>query len=239
LPFAIEFVLLAPLVMGLDAPGVEPLYLVVAPWLLLGIGLLNLPFAGSAFRAFRMDRATRRNHALEHATIYFLRRRGSRHLAGEASSKGFRVSGGASVAEILAGFDEVRQLVREGRQLPHISRYCGSNRVTALGLAMLLLFAVTVASVVFRPPLVVRAAALTAVVVAFLGLRHHLGDWIQGRFFMATDFLEISVRDIRKVKPDHDERPPVFFVETNVRVLPSQASMRASEGLTGTPQERQ
>lgn len=224
LPFAIEFLLVAPLVIGLDVPGVELLYVIVMPWLLLAIGLLNLPFVGAAFRAFRMDRATRRNHALEHATIYFLRRRGRRYLAGEASPKGFRVSGGVSVAEIRTGFEHVRQLVREGRRLPHISRYCGSNRVTALGLAMLFLFAVTVASVVFRPPLVVRAAALTAAVVAFLGLRHHVGDWIQGRFFMATDFLEISARDIRKVKPAHDERPPVYFVETNIRLKPSQAS---------------
>jgi hypothetical protein len=59
LPFAIEFLLLAPLVIGLDVPGVEPLYLVVAPFLLLAVGLLNLPFVGAAFRAFRMDPATR------------------------------------------------------------------------------------------------------------------------------------------------------------------------------------
>jgi hypothetical protein len=242
LPFAIEFLLLAPLVIGLDVPGVEPLYLVVAPFLLLAVALLNLPFVGGAFRAFRMDRATRRNHALEHATIHYLRHRGRRRLAGQASSKGFRVSGGASAVDIRAAFEQVRQVVRDSRPLPHISRHCGSNRVTALGLAMLLLFGVTVACVVFRPPLAIRGAALTAVVAAFLGLRHRVGDWIQRRCFMATDFVEVSVRDIRKVTPEHGERPPVFFVETIVRPQTSRevdapSRGRSSEGLlTGTPE---
>jgi hypothetical protein len=109
---------------------------------------------------------------------------------------------------------------------------------------MLLLFAVTVTCVVFRPPLAIRAVALTAAVVAFLALRHRVGDWIQARFFMATDFAEVSLRDIRKVKPEHGERPPVFFVETIVHPQTSRAADapltgRISEGLlTGTPEDR-
>jgi hypothetical protein len=220
LPFAIEFVLVAPLVLGMHAPGMEPLYLVVGPWVLVAVALLNLPFVAAANRAFRMDRATRRNHALEHATIYYLRLERRQRISGQASPRGFRVCGDLSASQIRGAFEKVRQRVRNGSPIPHISRRCGSNRVTAMGLALMFLFSVTLLVLLIRPPLVARAAALAAAILLFVALRHRVGDWIQARFFMATDFDDARIRDIRRVKPEADERGSVHFVETIVQVSP-------------------
>jgi hypothetical protein len=79
-----------------------------------------------AFRAFRMDVATRRNHALEHATILFLEQRCGRRFAGRSSWNGFHVIGQAPAKEIRAAFDRVRHVVQSGQRLSYISTRCGS-----------------------------------------------------------------------------------------------------------------
>jgi hypothetical protein len=218
LPFALEFLLLAPLALGVDAPGMTSLYLFLSPWLLLALALLNLPFARFALESFRLDLPTRRNHSLEHATILILRARGHRRAAGKASAEGFRVSGGPSAQEIRAAFEVVCRQVSENTGLAYVSATCGSNRVTALALGLALLMIVTILSVLARPPLLVRASALVGVVLLFVSIRHAVGNWLQKRWFMATDFSAVSLRDIRKVKTPITDVPPTYFVETLIRV---------------------
>ena len=217
LPFAIEFLLLAPLILGLDRPGMEPLYLFLTPWILLVVGLLNMPLLGAVFRQFRMDIATRRNHALEHATIHYLWAAGLRRTAGRAAANGFRVSGGPSPEQIRRAFARVAELVERQEALPHVSRYCGSNRVTALALAMVMLILVAVTSMIWRPTLGMRVGLLIGVVAIFVAMRHAVGNWVQRRCFMATDFKRATIQDVRKMKPELPrERPPVYFVQTLV-----------------------
>ena len=217
MPFVVEFLLLAPLVLADDRGSAIGGTLFFLPWLLVLFGLLNLPFVAAAFRTFHADRATRRNHVLEHATIHFLEASGKRRLSGRAGRDGFRVCGDASPHEIKRAFDQVRLLVRDGDPLPHISRRCGSSVVSALGLGLVLLVSVALISLLVHPPLMVRASALGGVVVFFVAMRHGMGNWIQGRFFMATDFEEVSVRDVREVQAGPMERRPVHFVATIVR----------------------
>jgi hypothetical protein len=217
LPFVVEFLVLAPLVLAGDPASIGGIVFFL-PWLLALFALINLPFVAGAFRAFHLDRETRRNHALEHATIHFLERGTTRRLGGGAARNGFRISGRTSPEDIRKAFEQVRRLVRQGDSLPHISRRCGSNVISALGLTLLLLLSVTVISFLIQPPLAVRASALAFVVVFFVSMRHAVGNWIQGRFFMATDFGEVSLRDVREVSPGPMERPPVHFVATIVRV---------------------
>ena len=215
-PFALEFLLLAPLILGVHIPEMGPFYLFLSPWLLFLLGILNLPLLTQVFRLFRMDICVRRNHALEHATIHFLLAGGAEGIAGRAAEDGFRISGGVSPEAIRAAFDRVRGLIKAQQQLPHVSRHCGSNRVTALGVGILLLFLAAMVSVVARPPLSIRASALVGVVLVFTALRHTIGNWVQARLFMATDFADAWVRNTRKVKANEVERPPVYFVETVV-----------------------
>ena len=217
MPFVIEFVVLAPIVLA-DTPANSIGGLVfLLPWLIVLFGLINLPFVAAAFRTFHIDRETRRNHALEHATIHVLEASGKRRLSGRAARDGFRVCGASSARDIRSAFDQVRRMVRDGEQLPYISRRCGSNVVSALGLALVLLLVVALTSLLVQPPLVVRASALAIVVIVFVAMRHGIGNWIQRRFFMATDFEEVSVRDVREVPVGPMERRPVHFVATVVR----------------------
>jgi hypothetical protein len=216
LPFALEFLLLAPLALGVDTPEITPLYLFLSPWLLFLLAILNLPLVAQVFQLFRMDTRVRRNHALEHATIHFLWAAGRKRIGGRATADGFRVSGEASPAEIRRAFDQVRDLIRARRRLPHVSRHCGSNRVTALGVGILMLFVVVIVSLVLRPALWICALALVGVVLAFVLLRHAAGNLIQARFFMATDFADASIRSIAKLKAEDTERSPVHYVRTSV-----------------------
>jgi Domain of unknown function (DUF6391) len=217
LPFVLEFVVLAPLILADDPASSIGGVVFLLPWLLLFFALINLPFVRAAFQAFHLDRETRRNHALEHATIHFLEAGSRRRLSGRAVRDGFRVEGRASAYEIKKAFERVRHVVRDGDRLPYISRRCGSNVVSALGLALLLLVSVAVVSVLLQPPLIIRASALGGVVVLFVAARHGLGNWMQRRFFMLTDFEEVSLRDVREVPAGPMERRPVHFVATMVR----------------------
>ena len=216
LPFAFQFVILTPLILAGDVGQATGVYAFVLPWLLPLLGVLNLPFVGNAFQSFRMDPATKRNHALEHATIFHLQARSGRRFSGQAERNGFRICGHASIKEIRAAFERVRSTVEAGEQLSYVSRRCGSNTVTALGLGIGLLLVVAVMSVLFHPPLFVRAASLTVVVLLFVGLRHGIGNVIQRRYFMAVDFAEVRIRDVRTARQDLFDRGPVHFVETIV-----------------------
>lgn len=216
LPFAFQLVILTPVILAGDVRQATGVYAFVLPWLLPLLGVLNLPFVVNAFASFWMDTATKRNHALEHATILHLRARYRRRFSGHAERNGFRVCGHASIKEIRAAFERVRKTVEAGEELPYISRWCGSNTVTALGFGMGLLLVVAAMSVLFHPPLVVRAAALAGVVLLFAGLRHGIGNVIQRRYFMAVDFAEVRLRDVRTARQELLDRGPVHFVETVV-----------------------
>ena len=216
LPFALQLVVLMPLILADHLGQAVGVYAFALPWLLPLFGILNLPYVVGAFRAFRLDLATRRNHALEHATILHLEASSGRRFSGRAARNGFRISGHASVKEIKAAFGRVRNVVEAGEQLSYISPRCGSNIVTALGFGMGLLLLVAVASVLLRPPLFIRVGALTAVALLFVGLRHGIGNLIQRRCFMAVDFAEVSLRNVRTARQELFDRGPVHFVETVV-----------------------
>lgn len=217
LPFALDLLVLAPLVLGFDVAGVGPFYLAFSPFIVLTLGILNLPLTVQVFRLFSMDSATKRNHALEHATIHFLLRNKVRVSGGRAEGAGFRVSGGAKPAEIRKAFTEVERLITNRQRIPHISPHCGSNLVTSLALALLLLAVVTALCLFLQPSLAVRAGLLAGVPIAFVLVRHTVGNSIQARFFMATDFVGAAIENIRDVRPHPVmERGPARFVETSV-----------------------
>jgi hypothetical protein len=216
LPFALEVLMIAPLVLAAEVPVVAPYYVIVAPGLVMGLLALNLPLAATVFRRARMDADTRRNHALEHATIHYLERAGTDTFGGRAQRSGFQVYGRTTPSQIREAFEEVAVRVQGRMTIPYISPRCGSNRVTALALGVLLLAAASLASVWLQPPLVVRAALLLAAIGAFVRWRVRVGNWMQDRFFMATDFDEVAVRDIRKVRGSNRGGRLVYLVRTRV-----------------------
>jgi hypothetical protein len=218
-----------PLMLAEDPRTAASAYLFALPWLLPLFAILNLPFVLGAFRAFHIDPATKRNHALEHATILILEGDSGRRFTGRAELNGFRICGHTTASEIRAAFERVRRVVETGGELACISRRCGSNVVAALGMAMGLLMLVAVAIVVLRPSLTVRAVTLIAVVLLFVGLWRGIGNAIQRRFFLSVDFVHVSLRDVRGVPQKLFDRGPVHFVET--LVLPrSGANVGISSG---------
>ena len=217
LPFVLQLVVLIPLILAADVGTAIGVYGFALPWLLPVFGLVNLPFVVGAFREFRLDLPTRRNHALEHATILYLEANSGRRFSGQAERNGFRVAGHASVKDIKAAFDRVRRVVQSGEHLSYISPRCGSNIVTALGFGLGLLLLVAIGTVLFHPPLPVRAGALIAVVLLFVGLRRGIGNVIQRRWFTAVDFETVYLRNVRPARQELYERGPVHFVETLVQ----------------------
>jgi hypothetical protein len=79
-----------------------------------------------------------------------------------------------------------------------------------------MLLIVAAVSVFLQPPLAVRAGALIAVVLFFVGLRRGIGNVIQRRCFMMVDFSEVALRDVRTARQGRFDRGPVHFVETVV-----------------------
>jgi hypothetical protein len=217
LPFVVQLTLVAPLILSPEPPKTAAGYLFFLPMLLPVFAVLSLPFVFAAFRAFRLDPATKRNHALEHATLLELEARGGRRLAGRASPNGFRVSGHVSIDDVRKAFARVQATIRAGAPLACVTPRCGSNVVTAIGTGLLLLVAVAAWSVVVDPSWSRRAGALAGIVVAFAALRHVLGNAIQRRFFLAEDVGDVSLRDVRHVPPGVFDRGPAIFVETIVR----------------------
>jgi hypothetical protein len=223
LPLLVEICIFAPIVLAHDPSDVLGPYLFLLPWLALVFGVVNLPLVAAAFRAFRLDLPTRRNHAIEHATIHYLEKNGTKRFSGRADRNGFRLCGESSAQEIRTAFEQVQQVVRERGQLPYISVRCGSNVVTALGLALVLLTTVVLGSVLLPPSWPVRAAALASVFLVFVVVRRRIGNSIQRRFFMTMDFDGISLGRIRKIQAGLVDSGPVYFVETNIRAKKSDA----------------
>ena len=99
-----------------------------------------------------------------------------------------------------------------------ISPRCGSNVVTALGAGVVLLLALVGWSVAFRPSWTMRVAAAGGNRRAVRGRSAVPSAMrIQRRFFMAVDFADVSLRDLRHVPPEVFDRGPVVSVETIVR----------------------
>lgn len=216
LPFILQLVMLAPLILLSTTNEAAAGYLFAAPLIVILSAIINLPFVASAFRSFRLDMATRRNHTLEHATILTLEGASRRRFNGRSSADGFRIDGRTSAGEIEKAFRQVCYTIRNRKPLEYVSPRCGSNTVTALGLSVSLLLLFSVFAIVMRPPLTIRAAALALVVVLFIGLRTRLGNFLQRTRFTAIDFDEVSLHSVRRVTPTLVERGPVHFVKTRV-----------------------
>jgi uncharacterized protein DUF6391 len=166
-----------------------------------------------------MTEAEKVNHALEHGTIFFLRRRhpGKFWIGGRAQADGFRLNGLGSPEHIVPAFTELCEQLARGDTSPSISQSCGSNIVTAQGYAIVLL--TVSAPFLFFLHLSVRARViiLGTNLAAYFLLRKRLGNWLQRRFFMSFAFENPTVHSIREVKPKARERRRVFFVRTVVR----------------------
>jgi hypothetical protein len=75
-------------------------------------------------------RRTRRNHALEHATITLLTRRGSYQLSGRSDSHGFILMGAVPTTAVESAAHEALRRMRNGEHNLAVHPNCGTNLVT-------------------------------------------------------------------------------------------------------------
>jgi len=73
--------------------------------------------------------ATRRNHALEHATVTVLLERFgfTRSLAGRSNTKGFHIIGNVTLDEVKSASSEALRRLRTGEASLAVSPFCGTN----------------------------------------------------------------------------------------------------------------
>ncbi len=188
------------------------------PWFFLLFMLLNLPFVGAVFRGFQMTEAEKRNHVLEHGTIYVLLMRygGIRGIGGHAKENGFSISGVADKSKIRRSFAEVRDLLKNNEIDFVIAKKCGSNIATAQGYGVILL-TMTLIFYLFVDITVVNAAiALSLNALIYFLFRVRIANWMQYRLFMNFDFTDATIRDINKLKKTGIHSRQGLFVSTNI-----------------------
>jgi len=86
---------------------------------------------------FRPIRRTRRNHALEHATIHMLSRRvRPLKVGGYSTNAGFYLFGNPSAAQVEAAAQEALTRMKKGESGLAVHPNCGTNLVTTAALVL-------------------------------------------------------------------------------------------------------
>ncbi len=192
-------------------------FILIFPFVLFVMIGLNLSFFSTLFRRFTMSQDKKQNHALEHGTIYFLKKRFGNKLrvGGLAEKNGFRICGISRKNDIIQAFDNFKKEFDRKNPELFISLRCGSNIATSQGFGIILLTISTFALRIFEPSTLTISIVLSANVFFYFLLRNNLGNWIQEKLFMSTDFSSVKIHSINRVKKKiYWEINPVYFVKT-------------------------
>ena len=143
--------------------------------------------------------ATRRNHALEHATIHMLARKyADKNLAGHSNPTGFFLFGDMSTEDIRSAIDEAMTRLHAGESELAIHPGCGTNLATSMVLPM------TLASVPFQGTRSNRRLLLIPVALLFAVfgyvLSKPLGPWLQRNITTEADLGNLQVKEIIPVR---------------------------------------
>lgn len=190
------------------------------PFIFLIIIGLNMSFMSLLFERFTLSEEKKKNHALEHGTIYILRRKYGKNakIGGVAKKDGFRICGVSKKEDLRDSFCQlVKELKKENSELI-LSMSCGTNVSTAQGFGIIILTVSFISILVLRPIPEVIFSILALNVILYFSLRRRLGSWIQKRLFMSLDFSDASIHSINRAKRETFwERNPVYFVKTLVQ----------------------
>lgn len=190
------------------------------PWLLLFILFLNMPLYVFLFRREPLHEEEKINHALEHGTIYFLRKyyAGERRIGGRAEKQGFRVCGVETKDDIQLAFEELREHIKKGELGIVLSRSCGSNIPTIQGVALILLAATFVIFAAFELDKTIVCLILLGNILLYRLLRFPIAKYFQKQETMSFSFSDAEIVEINKTKKKGLwEISPVYFVHTRVR----------------------
>jgi hypothetical protein len=142
---------------------------------------------------------TRRNHALEHATIHVLARQFPKHMAGHSNPTGFYLFGDITTQEIWTAATEAQTRLNSGEAELAIHPGCGTNMATTMILS---------AGFAWLPLRKTRSAFWVILLIPFsfllalLGylLSRPLGPWLQKHVTTEANLGSMQIVDIIPVR---------------------------------------
>jgi hypothetical protein len=142
---------------------------------------------------------TRRNHALEHATLHILARNHNVHMAGHSNPTGYFVLGDVSTDDLRAAADEAHMRLNAGESGLAIHPGCGTNLATSALLAATFAWVPLKGrrSTLGRLALLPLALAFAAIGFA---LARPLGPALQQRITTEADLGNMRIAEIRFIR---------------------------------------
>jgi hypothetical protein len=142
---------------------------------------------------------TRRNHALEHATIHVLARQFPKHMAGHSNPTGFYLFGDISTQDIWTAATEAQTRLNSGESELAIHPGCGTNMATTMVLS---------AGFAWLPLRKTRSTFWVLLLIPFsfllamLGylLSRPLGPWLQKHVTTEANLGSMQIVDIIPVR---------------------------------------
>jgi len=151
--------------------------------------LLNLP----------LILETRRNHALEHATLHILARTHKSSMAGHSNPTGFFLLGDLQLEDIATAATEALRRLKAGESGLAVHEGCGTNMATTALLAGTFAWAPLQGARSTRWRLLLMPLALAFAVFGYLVSRP-LGPWLQKYITTEADMGGMQITDIRFIR---------------------------------------
>jgi hypothetical protein len=144
--------------------------------------------------------ATRRNHAVEHATLKILARKyEDKNLAGHSNPTGFFLFGDLAMDDIRSAIHEAMNRLRAGERELAIHPGCGTNMATSMILPASFAWIPFQSTRSFRWRLVLIPVALMFAVFGYL-LSKPLGPWMQRNVTTEANLGDLQLVDIVRVR---------------------------------------
>ena len=142
---------------------------------------------------------TRRNHALEHATLHMLARTHKGSMAGHSNPTGFFLLGDFSTPDVWAAATEALERLREGESGLAIHAGCGTNMATTALLSATLGWSVLRGAKSTLMKILLLPIAVAFAVIGVL-LARPLGPWLQKYVTTEANMGHMQIIDIIPIR---------------------------------------
>jgi hypothetical protein len=142
---------------------------------------------------------TRRNHALEHATLHMLARTHKTSMAGHSNPTGFFIFGELRTEDIRAALNEAYSRLRSGEKGLAIHPGCGTNLLATAFLPGTLAWLPFQGTRSLRWRLLLLPIALVFGVLGFF-LSRPVGTWLQRNITTEADLGNMQIIDVTLVR---------------------------------------
>jgi len=144
--------------------------------------------------------ATRRNHAVEHATLQILARKyNDKNLAGHSNPTGFFLFGDMTTEDIRSAIHEAMTRLRAGESDLAIHPGCGTNLATSMLLPATFAWVPFQGTRSLRWRLLLIPVALTFALFGYV-LSRPLGPWLQRHVTTQADLGNLQLAQIIPVR---------------------------------------